>query len=145
MAENSQFLFSVKAFLKSLSLLSSDSAVFADVLYNLGHFFQSLAEFKFARLCYLSALSSDPEHLEARNNLAICQIHLGFFDLGVKGFEMVQEELYEGAFNHATAKIKRGSFQEISEVVKKVVEKAKTLGHVEGEIIQEWFDQIVSG
>jgi hypothetical protein len=111
-------------------------------MYNLGHFFQSLAEFKFARLCYLASLNSDPEHLEARNNLSICQVYLDCPNLALKGFQEISEGLYEGQFNHALMLIRKGDFQETCQVVQKVIEKGKEVGHVEAGLISDWFHQI---
>jgi tetratricopeptide (TPR) repeat protein len=132
----------VKCYLKSISLAHTESPVFGDIIYNLGHFFQSLAEFKFARLCYLSCLDSDPEHLEARNNLSICQMYLDCPNLALKGFEEISDQLYEGQFNQALMLIRKGNFQDICPIVQKVIQKGKDVGHIEAELISNWFQKL---
>ena len=63
----------------------------------------------------------------------------------MKGFQLVQEELYEGLFNHTLTRIKEGDFHQMSVMIKKVIQKANQLGHLEGKLIADWFDKIVSG
>lgn len=89
----------------------------------------------------MTSLSADPEHLEAKNNLSICQIRLDQKDLAINGFREVAENLYEGQFNLAVQLIEKGEFQEMFPVVQAVVKRGRELGHVESELLDKWLQK----
>jgi hypothetical protein len=87
-------------------------------------------------------LEADPEHLEAKNNLSICQVKLNDSDGAVRGFEGISSELFEAQFNLAVLLMEAGDFQEMCPVVEAVVKRGKDLGHSESELLGEWFKKI---
>jgi tetratricopeptide repeat protein 8 len=132
---SSQYDMAIGCFDRALSLSSDDDM--ADVWYNIGHLGVALGDHGLAYQAFKVAVSVNPAHAEALNNLAILELrrynNITESNRQMQALEQAKSflssatdhgpHLFEPAYNRAlTAFQKQGDFSEAKEYVKKALE-----------------------
>ncbi|GBG34007.1 Tetratricopeptide repeat protein 8 [Hondaea fermentalgiana] len=95
------------------ALASADDSNMADVWFNVGHVGVSLGDLGFAYQCFKVAVSIDPQHVEAYNNLGVLEVRKGNQEDAAADFAQARSAgsfAYEPCFNGALLAYKRGDF-----------------------------------
>lgn len=108
-----QYDMSLGCFEKALGMATDDEM--ADVWYNIGHVGISMGDLGLAYQAFKVAISVDPTHGEALNNIAVLEMRRQKFELA-KSFISTSCEagahLYEPLFNSSLMSFRMGDFQE---------------------------------
>ena len=110
-------------FQRAIDLSSYESA--GDVWYNLGNVLVAMGQFKLSYQCYKLALSSQPEHAEAYNNLAVLEYRRDRREQArsyLLESSALNPRTYEPHFNLALLSDKAGDLQSSYKAVNKSLE-----------------------
>ena len=110
---SSQYDMSLGCFERALSMSSDEDM--ADVWYNIGHVGIALGDLGLAYQAYKVALSIEPNHGEALNNIAVLEMRRQKFDLArsfLSNSVDAGPQLFEPLFNTALMCYRMGDFQE---------------------------------
>lgn len=120
---SSQYDLSLGCFDKALAIATDEEM--ADVWYNIGHVGISLGDLGLAYQAFKVAVSIDPGHGEALNNIAVLEMRRQKFDLARSLFNSSCEAsnfLFEPLFNSALMSFRMGDFQESHTSVTKALQ-----------------------
>jgi len=115
-----QYDMSLSCFERGLNLASDESM--ADIWYNIGHVGIALGDLAMAYQCCKIAVSIDPHHAEALNNLGVLEVRRGARDAGKVAFEAAHEAdegVYEAPYNASLTAFRGGNFQDAYNLVNK--------------------------
>lgn len=110
---SAQYDMALTCFDRALRLASDDEL--ADVWYNIGHLGISLGDLGLAYQAFKVAISVDPTHGEALNNISILEIRRQKIDTAKAGFVSAMSSsshLFEPMFNSGLMAYRTGDFQE---------------------------------
>lgn len=109
----SQYDMALNCFERALSMASDDNM--ADVWYNIGHIGVSLGDLGLAYQAFKVAVSVDPTHGEALNNIAVLEMRRQKTDVARSCLSTaisVNSYLFEPLYNYALLLFRTGDFQE---------------------------------
>lgn len=95
------------------ALATADDAVMADVWYNIGHVGIGIGDLGLAYQCFKVAVSIDPGHAEAFNNLGVLEVRKGNLPVAAADFAHARDAsdcVFEPAYNGALVAYKSGDF-----------------------------------
>eukprot|EP00512_Aurantiochytrium_limacinum_P012009 CAMPEP_0171566610 /NCGR_PEP_ID=MMETSP0961-20121227/667_1 /TAXON_ID=87120 /ORGANISM="Aurantiochytrium limacinum, Strain ATCCMYA-1381" /LENGTH=473 /DNA_ID=CAMNT_0012120373 /DNA_START=246 /DNA_END=1667 /DNA_ORIENTATION=+ len=95
------------------ALTAADDSNMADVWYNIGHVGISIGDLGFAYQCLKVAVSINPQHTEAFNNLGVLEVRKGNMEDAAADFAQARTPgsfAYEPFFNGGLLAYKRGDF-----------------------------------
>lgn len=110
---SSQYDMALGCFDRALSLASDEDM--ADVWYNIGHIGISLGDLGLAYQAFKVAVSIDPSHGEALNNIAVLEMRRQKFDIARTCLSSACEaspHIFEPLYNSALMCYRMGDFQE---------------------------------
>lgn len=119
---SSQYDMSLTCFDRALRLATDDEL--ADVWYNIGHIGIALGDLGLAYQAFKIAISVDPTHGEALNNISILEIRRQKLDAAKAGFNSAigaSTHLFEPIFNAGLMAYRTGDFQEAYQNVNKAL------------------------
>eukprot|EP00605_Chrysophyceae_sp_TOSAG23-4_P003043 GSChrysophyteH1.ASY1.ANO1.3348.1 assembled CDS len=121
---SSQYDMAIGCFDRALSLSSDDDM--SDVWYNIGHLGIAMGDHGLAYQAFKVAVSVQPSHAEALNNLAVLEIRRYTLEQAKSFLSSATDNgphLFEPAYNRAlTAFYKQGDFAEAKEYVKRALD-----------------------
>jgi tetratricopeptide repeat protein 8 len=119
----SQYDMALNCFERALSMASDDNM--ADVWYNIGHVGVALGDLGLAYQAFKVAVSVDPTHGEALNNIAVLEMRRQKVDVArscLSTSSSVNTYLFEPLYNNALLLYRLGDFQEAYSNVCKALE-----------------------
>ncbi|MEW5311240.1 MAG: hypothetical protein WDW38_002972 [Sanguina aurantia] len=126
----SQYDITLSCFDKALQL--ADDGTLPDIWYNIGQVAIGIGDLALAYQCFKVAVSIDPSHVEAYNNLGVLEFRKGNDESARSYFKTGQRQaghVFEVYYNTALLAFKQGDFQESFEQVNLALEAYP--GHTE--------------
>lgn len=120
---SSQYDMALGCFDRALSLADDDAM--ADIWYNIGHIGISLGDLGLAYQAFKVAVSIDPKHGEALNNIAVLEMRRQKFEVAKSCLGTscdVAKHIFEPFYNSALMSYRMGAFQESYTLASKALE-----------------------
>ncbi len=117
-----QYDITLNCFERALDL--ADDSNLADIWYNVSHVAIGIGNLSLAYEALKIAISVDPNHSEAFNNLGVLEMRKGNVDQAKVNFMMSSKQgqfLFEPAYNLALAAYRTGEYQDSFNAVKKAL------------------------
>eukprot|EP01083_Nonionella_stella_P027865 76749_1 len=121
--QSSQYDMTLSCFQKALAFAEDDNM--ADVWYNMGQVAVGIGDLSVAHQCFKIAVSVDPNHAEALNNLGVLELRKAKVESASSSFQnahSLADFQFEPLYNGALLAFKLGNCEKSSELVKKALD-----------------------